>query len=372
MQWGQHKMVMQEAQLNAPEASASEHPRSGKLIALITSAAVLAIVAAIGVYFVAFRSLPTTVSWAPSVSAVSPGGDLTVSGQVTPAESGRLVSVEVAPFESVFKGQGPWQPMPQSATTDTRGRFSITYKTHFPVSIVMQVMVDPAGRYLGVTGAPKPVRLLVLSSISLKGGGTLPTGTPITFTVSVDPISAGRTVQIEQSSDKVRWVPVGPTAQTKGDGTSLVKVPAPGVGVWSYRATVANDDNFAAAVSPVVGAKVEDIKAAKAKAAAAAKAKGVAEAEAAKAARTKETTDTSAPQSASVRRDGNGFALGGPAMPGAPANYEHPSQSECLKFRDQLRAWSNYQNARRPIGAISNLPSSGEVQYLHMFCHLDY
>ena len=90
----------------------------------------------------------------------------------------------------------------------------------------------------------------------------MPTQTPLTFTTTVDPISAGRTVRIEQSSDKVRWVPVGPSAQTKADGTSVVKVPSPGIGVWSYRATVAKDDNYAAAVSPVVGATVEDIKAA--------------------------------------------------------------------------------------------------------------
>jgi hypothetical protein len=38
-----------------------------------------------------------------------------------------------------------------------------------------------------------------------------------------------------------------------------MSVPAPGVGVWSYRATVDQDDSFAAAISPVVGAKVDDI-----------------------------------------------------------------------------------------------------------------
>jgi len=90
----------------------------------------------------------------------------------------------------------------------------------------------------------------------------MPTQTTLTFTAKVDPKSASRTVRIEQSSDKVRWVPVGLSALTNADGTSVVKVPSPGVGVWSYRATVAKDDTFAAAVSPVVGATVEDIKAA--------------------------------------------------------------------------------------------------------------
>ena len=152
--------------------------------------------------------------------------------------------------------------MPQSATTDTRGRFSITYKPQFTGSIVMRVVVDPAGRYLAVTGQPNPVRLLALSSINLKGGGTIPTNTAIKFTVAVDPPSTGRTVRIEQSSDKVRWVPVGPSGKTKTDGTSVLSVPAPAVGAWYYRATVAQDDKFAAAVSPTVGATVEDIKAA--------------------------------------------------------------------------------------------------------------
>jgi len=243
--------------LDTSETGATEHRRSRKLVPLIASAAVLVILAAIGVYYVAFRSLPTTVSWAPSVSAIAPGGELTVSGRVTPAESGRLVT-----FESASSAQGPWQPMPQSATTDSRGRFSISYKPQLTGSIVMRVVVDPAGRYLAVTGQSSPVRLLTLSSIRLKGGGTVPTKTAIKFTVAVDPPSVGRTVKVEQSSDKVRWIPVGAVAKTKANGNSVVSVPGPAVGVWSYRATVVQDDKFAAAVSPVVVATIEDIKAA--------------------------------------------------------------------------------------------------------------
>ena len=254
---GMTHMDTQGLQLDAPETHPTQQVRSKKMVPLIAGAAVLIILAAIGVYYVAFRSLPTTVSWAPSVSAIAPGSELTIAGRVTPAESGRLVT-----FESASSAHGPWQPMPQSATTDPRGRFSISYKPQFTGSIVMRVVVDPAGRYLAVTGQSSPVRLLTLSSISLKGGGTIPTKTALKFTVAVDPPGAGRTVRIEQSSDKVRWVPFGTVAQTKADGTSVVSVPGPAVGVWSYRATVAQDDQFAAAVSPVVGATVEDIKAA--------------------------------------------------------------------------------------------------------------
>jgi len=145
-------------------------------------------------------------------------------------------------------------------TTQSGGRFTDTFKPQFSGSIVMRVVVDPAGRYLKVIG--EPVRILSLSSISLKGGGAIATQTPIKFTVAVDPPGVGRTVRIEQSSDKVRWVPVGPSAKTKTDGTSVVSVQSPTVGVWSYRATVAQDDQFASAVSPVVSATVEDIKAA--------------------------------------------------------------------------------------------------------------
>jgi hypothetical protein len=183
------------------------------------------------------------------------GGDLTVSGQISPADSGRKVLIQTA-----ASAKGPWQPILPTVTTDNQGRFTGTFTPQFSGSIVMRVVVDPAGRYLKVIG--EPVRILSLSSITLKGGGGVPTQTPLSFTTAVDPIAAGRTVRIEQSSDKVRWVPVGTPTQTKADGTSVVKVPAPGVGVWSYRATVAKDDKFAAAVSPVAGATVEDIKAA--------------------------------------------------------------------------------------------------------------
>ena len=73
-----------------------------------------------------------------------------------------------------------------------------------------------------------------------------------------------------------------------------------------------------------------------------------------------------------VGRDSNGFALSGPPAATPPANYSHPSQSDCLKFRRQLRTWSNYQNAHRPAGSTSMLPSSGEVQYLYVVCGLKY
>jgi hypothetical protein len=248
-------MGTQETQTDPPESTATKPPRSRKRVALIGGAAVVVILATIGVYFAAFRSLPTTVSWASSVSAIAPGGGLTVSGQITPAEGGRRVTVQSAPT-----AHGPWQLMLPTVTTNSRGHFTGTFTPQFSGSIVMRVVVDPAGRYLKATG--EPVRILSLSSISLKGGGTIPTQTPLSFNVAVDPPSAGRTVRIEQSSDKVRWVPVGTPAQTKADGTAVVNVPAPPVGVWSYRAKVAQDDNYAAAVSPLVNATVEDIKAA--------------------------------------------------------------------------------------------------------------
>jgi hypothetical protein len=75
----------------APAAQVTRSVRSTKLVGLVSGIAALIILAAIGVYFVALRSLPSTVSWAPSASAMVPGGVLTVSGVVNPAESGRLI-----------------------------------------------------------------------------------------------------------------------------------------------------------------------------------------------------------------------------------------------------------------------------------------
>jgi len=79
-------------------------------------------------------------------------------------------------------------------------------------------------------------------------------------------------------------------------------------------------------------------------------------------------TTTPAP----VGRDSNGFALGGPPQPSSPANYDHPSHSDCLRFLTELRAWSAYQNQHRPAGSTNDLPSSGEVQYLFVVCGLRY
>ena len=76
---GATQVMTPETQRDTPEASATERPRSRKHVGLIAGGAAVVILAAIGVYFMAFRSLPTTVSWAPSVSAIAPGGDLTVS-----------------------------------------------------------------------------------------------------------------------------------------------------------------------------------------------------------------------------------------------------------------------------------------------------
>ena len=274
-------MVTQETQPDTPEAS-GERPRSRKGIALIAGAALAVILAVLGVYLVAFRSLPTTVSWAPSVSAIAKGGDLTVTGQITPADSGRKVLVESSP-----NAHGPWKAMLPSITTDSRGRFTGTFTPQLSGSIIIRVVVNPAGRYLKVTG--EPVRILSLSSLSLKAIGTPTNRTPVSFAVTVNPASAERTVRIEQSRDKRHWVPIGLPAKTKADGTSVVKVSGLAIGKWSYRATVAQDDSFAAALSPVVGATVEDYKvvearvaAEKARAQAAAEVEAVKKAEAAK------------------------------------------------------------------------------------------
>jgi len=191
------------------------------------------------------------------------GGDLTVSGQITPANGGRQVLLQSAPT-----ARGPWARVSATVTTDGQGRFAITFKPRLTGSIVTRVVVDPAGRYLQVIGLQKPVGLLTLSSISLKGGGLVTNQIPVSFTVAVDPPSVGRTVKLEQSSDKVHWVPVGPSAQTQADGKAVVKVSGLAIGQWSYRATVDQDDSFAAALSPVVGAKVEDYKVVEARVAA--------------------------------------------------------------------------------------------------------
>ena len=264
-------MVIQEAQLNPPEASKRERPRSRTLAAIIAGTAMAVLLAAIGVYVAAFHPLSTTVSWAPSGTAIAPGGDLTVSGRVTPAKMGRQIL-----FESSLDAHGPWQPMSQTAITDARGSFAITFKPQLLGSFIMRVVVDQAGRNLEVTGQSKYVWLLSPSSISLTGGGRVTNQIPVNFTVAVDPPTVGRTVRLEQSSDKVHWVRLGPSAQTQADGTTLVRVPGLAVGVWSYRATVAQDDNFAGAVSPLAGATVEDIKVVAARAVAA-RAKAVAE-----------------------------------------------------------------------------------------------
>jgi hypothetical protein len=168
-------------------------------------------------------------------------------------------------------------------TTDGQGRFVGTFKPQLTGSIVMRVVIDPAGRYLQVIGPSKPVRLLTPSSISVQGGGLVTNHIPVNFTVAVDPPSVGRTVRLEQSSDKVHWVPVGPPAQTEADGTTVVRVPSLAIGVWSYRATVAQDDKFAASVSSLAGATVEDIRVVTAKVAAARPPKEAAEAADAKA-----------------------------------------------------------------------------------------
>jgi hypothetical protein len=84
------------------------------------------------------------------------------------------------------------------------------------------------------------------------------------------------------------------------------------------------------------------------------------------------TSSRAAVPGGSVGRDANGFALGGPRQATSPANYDHPSRSDCLRFRDELRAWSNYQNKHRPASSTNYLPSSGDTQYLFVVCHLRY
>ena len=79
-----------------------------------------------------------------------------------------------------------------------------------------------------------------------------------------------------------------------------------------------------------------------------------------------------AKNTANVPRDVNVFAPGGPSPATMTAGYDHPSHSDCLKLRDQVRAWSDFQNAHRPTGFAPDLPSSGDVQYLREACGLSY
>lgn len=65
------------------------------------------------------------------------------------------------------------------------------------------------------------------------------------------------------------------------------------------------------------------------------------------------------------------FAVGGPSPATVPAIYNRPTHSECVRFRDQLRAWSQYQNAHRPAG-YAKLPSASDLQFLTTTCGLSY
>lgn len=73
---------------------------------------------------------------------------------------------------------------------------------------------------------------------------------------------------------------------------------------------------------------------------------------------------------ATIARDANGFALGGPPPARQPGS--HPSRQACLTYLAQDRAWSNYQNEHRPVGSHNALPFSADVQYLYVVCHLNY
>lgn len=84
------------------------------------------------------------------------------------------------------------------------------------------------------------------------------------------------------------------------------------------------------------------------------------------------TPQSVAAKSAPVRRDSKGFAVGGPAAATRPADYDNPSSSDCRKYRDQVRAWSDYQNAHRLAGSASLLPSSSDKQYLSTVCDLTF
>lgn len=240
----------------ATKAPVAKTVPSTKLVAA-GGVATMIIVSALGGFLTSLRSMPTTVSWVPAVSVVAPGGDLAVSGQVTPAGSGRRVLLESAPG-----AQGPWRRMPQATITDDLGRFAITLKPQLTGSVAIRVVVDPAGRYRQGSGESKPFRFLAASSVNLKGGGAVPARSPVNLTAAVHPPIAGRTVMIEQSRDKVSWVPVGRSTLTDASGTVAVTVPGPATGSSYYRASVAEDEKFIEGVSPVVEATVEDVKAA--------------------------------------------------------------------------------------------------------------
>lgn len=159
-----------------------------------------------------------------------------------------------------------------------------------------------------------------------------------------------------------------------GCGGDSMKAVSAGAGSVSQTTTTdpAAEAAAQAATAKKVAAKALAARVAKAKKTAAAEAAAAKTAAATVAAAKVAAEKKAAAAKAPVRRDANGFALDGPPQATSPANYDNPSQSDCLQFRDQLRAWSNYQNQHRPAGSTNQLPSSGEVQYLYIVCHLDY
>ena len=78
--------------------------------------------------------------------------------------------------------------------------------------------------------------------------------------LDIAPASTVDQSRYQESSDGLRWAPIGSSTRTTGMRTSLVDVPNPDVGVWSYRATVAPNGKFAGAVSPPMHATVKDFK----------------------------------------------------------------------------------------------------------------
>jgi hypothetical protein len=164
---------------------------------------------------------------------------------------------------------------------------------------------------------------------------------------------------------------VAAEAQARKDTVKRLKDQAATAEAVAAQAAAAKKAAAARAVAARVAAarKAAAVKAAAARVAATKKAAAdAARAEAVRVAAAKKA----AAVKATVPRDANGFALGGPPQATSPANYDHPSHSDCLQFRDELRAWSTYQNQHRPAGSNNDLPSSGEVQYLYVVCHLEY
>lgn len=205
-------------------------------------------------YFTFLSPKPTRASFTLARAYITPTVNESVHGVISPAEDGRLVTIEVATVTG-------WREVARTST-DSSGTFSLTFPLTKLGSNRVRVRIPSRGRHQALTAAvAKPVLVLEPTELDAQIPRFARADEALQISGRVTPPS-NRTVHLETSTDGQSWTSLGTSKTSATTGQFSVAAGALRAGTVHVRLTVDRSDTAASAVTRPKSLSVEDYRAA--------------------------------------------------------------------------------------------------------------